>query len=286
MVWCFSRQFMSGFSLVTMAKAWNFNAYEIKSDCAIFGQATCFSFAVAMLLEDTNQKPEQKFILVLSTAFLTLLKLKKQRICDLINSNSVSWTCCLDVWTPKLWKVPAFPALKSTMGGVHSALWTLELHFRIVCAVTFHSLFSRAIYKRGLKYPLLYILNVQTCSGKSVVIFIIAVLVCRNLFWELCPLFGKILVTCLKCSKVFFVFLLQRKNALGSRLSCEYRDNTSLRNIKTDQVKTVSYEDAQTEFLIIFLSRNINILLKLIYTSYHGNYLLLLSLWVLIDTIG
>lgn len=81
---------MSGFSLVTMAKAWNFNAYEIKSDYAIFGQTTCFSFAVAMLLEDTNQKPEQKFILVLSTAFLTLLKLKKQRICDLINSNSVS----------------------------------------------------------------------------------------------------------------------------------------------------------------------------------------------------
>ena len=158
-------------------------------------------------------------------------------------------------------KFQDFRLLSPRWGGVHSALWTLELHFRIV-SVTFHNLFSRTIFKRGLKYPLLYILNVQTCSRKSVVIFIIAVLVCRNLFWELCPLFGKILVTCLKCSRVFFVFLLQRKNALGSRLSCEYRDNTSLRNVKTDQVKTVSYEDALTEFLIIFLSTNINILLK------------------------
>ena len=52
-------------------------------------------------------------------------------------------------------------------------------------------------------YPWPYILSLQTCSRKSS-IFSIAVHGFRNLFWKICPLFGKILITCLKCSRTSF----------------------------------------------------------------------------------
>ena len=53
-------------------------------------------------------------------------------------------------------------------------------------------------------YPWPYILNVQTSSRKIVDIFSIAVHVLGNLFWKICPLFGQILITCLKCSRASF----------------------------------------------------------------------------------
>ena len=54
-------------------------------------------------------------------------------------------------------------------------------------------------------YPWPYVVNVCTSSGKASDVFSIAVHVFRNLFWKICPLFGQILITCLKCSKVSFL---------------------------------------------------------------------------------
>ena len=49
-------------------------------------------------------------------------------------------------------------------------------------------------------YPWSCILNVSLFSSNFANISIIAVYVFRNLFWKICPLFGQILITCLKCS--------------------------------------------------------------------------------------
>ena len=49
-----------------------------------------------------------------------------------------------------------------------------------------------------------YILRVQTDSLESVNIFSIVAHVFRNLFWKICPLFGKILITCLKSCKATY----------------------------------------------------------------------------------
>ena len=46
-------------------------------------------------------------------------------------------------------------------------------------------------------------------------VFNIAVHASCNLFWEKCSLFGKILVTCLKCSKVFLRLPLMAKRCAG-----------------------------------------------------------------------
>ena len=50
-----------------------------------------------------------------------------------------------------------------------------------------------------------YILNVQICSDKCVNILSIAVHVFRKFFGKICPLSGKILITCLKCSRASFL---------------------------------------------------------------------------------
>ena len=50
-------------------------------------------------------------------------------------------------------------------------------------------------------YPWPYILNVTLFTKNFVNIFSIAVQEFRNLFWKICPLFGQILITCLKCSR-------------------------------------------------------------------------------------
>ena len=49
-------------------------------------------------------------------------------------------------------------------------------------------------------YPWPYTLNIQTCSCKSIAVHIFC-----NLFWKICPLFGQILITCLKCSRASFL---------------------------------------------------------------------------------
>ena len=52
-------------------------------------------------------------------------------------------------------------------------------------------------------YPWLYIFNVQTCRFDGADIFSITVHVSR--IWKISPLFGQILITCLKCSRVSFL---------------------------------------------------------------------------------
>ena len=52
-------------------------------------------------------------------------------------------------------------------------------------------------------YPWSYLRNVYASSCKSA-LFSHAVHVFRNLFWKICPLFGQILITCLKCSRASF----------------------------------------------------------------------------------
>ena len=49
-----------------------------------------------------------------------------------------------------------------------------------------------------------YVLNVPTLNSKGLNIFCMAVHIFRNLFWKICPLFGKILISCLKCSRASF----------------------------------------------------------------------------------
>ena len=71
-------------------------------------------------------------------------------------------------------------------------------------------------------YSCLCILNVGKCRSNVAHIFCIIVHVFRKLFWKICRLFGKILITSLKCFRVFFTFLSQRKDALGTRLSKSY----------------------------------------------------------------
>ena len=63
-------------------------------------------------------------------------------------------------------------------------------HFQLICLYCYS--------------PWLYILNVLTQSHDNADLFSNAVQVFRNLFWKMCPLFGQILITCLKCSRAFF----------------------------------------------------------------------------------
>ena len=44
----------------------------------------------------------------------------------------------------------------------------------------------------------------QTCCCESLDVFSIAAQVFSNLFFKICPLFGQILITCLKCSRASF----------------------------------------------------------------------------------
>ena len=53
-------------------------------------------------------------------------------------------------------------------------------------------------------YPWPYILNIRMPSSKIINIFTIAVYITRNVFWKICPLFGQLLITCLKCSRASF----------------------------------------------------------------------------------
>ena len=52
--------------------------------------------------------------------------------------------------------------------------------------------------------PWPYILNVTLFSKNFVNIFSIALHVFSNSFWKICPLFGQILITCLKCFRASF----------------------------------------------------------------------------------
>ena len=52
-----------------------------------------------------------------------------------------------------------------------------------------------------------YILNVLTKYDESAVIFSNAVHIFRTLIWKTCPLFGQIVITCLKCSRTSFSLL-------------------------------------------------------------------------------
>ena len=47
-------------------------------------------------------------------------------------------------------------------------------------------------------YPWPYILNIKTCSRETGDIFSIAAHVFRKLFLKICPLFGQVLIMCLK----------------------------------------------------------------------------------------
>ena len=68
-------------------------------------------------------------------------------------------------------------------------------------------------------YPLSYTLNVLISSRKTADVFSIATHVLCDLFLKICPLFGKILITCLKCSRVSFsLFSYSKKYELGRRL--------------------------------------------------------------------
>ena len=53
-------------------------------------------------------------------------------------------------------------------------------------------------------YPWPYLLNIQTFSHEPIAVFIIAGQVFPNLFLKICPLFGQILITCMKCSRASF----------------------------------------------------------------------------------
>ena len=53
-------------------------------------------------------------------------------------------------------------------------------------------------------YPWPNILKMWTCSCKTADVFSETAHVFCNLFWKICPLFGQILITCLKCFRAFF----------------------------------------------------------------------------------
>ena len=65
-----------------------------------------------------------------------------------------------------------------------------------------------------------YILRVQTDSLESVNIFSIVAHVFRNLFWKICPLFGKILITCLKSCKATYSKKMHWGGGEGHQCKC------------------------------------------------------------------
>ena len=73
------------------------------------------------------------------------------------------------------------------------------------------------------------VLHSKTINSKleSTYIFSIAVHLFRNLFLKICPLFGQILIMCLKCSRASFSpSSYSKKMALGTRLSQHLQENT------------------------------------------------------------
>ena len=54
-------------------------------------------------------------------------------------------------------------------------------------------------------YPWPYLLTVKTFGSELGYVFSIAAHVVRNLFLKICPLFGQILITCVKCSRASFL---------------------------------------------------------------------------------
>ena len=63
-----------------------------------------------------------------------------------------------------------------------------------------------------------YMLNVQTSSSKYVNILSIVLCVFRKLFGKNCPLFGKILSTCLNRCKAFIAYILESKRCSGDKI--------------------------------------------------------------------
>ena len=109
-----------------------------------------------------------------------------------------------------------FLSLKSCI-SIFKSKW-MQVHIR-------EQLF---VFTRGYKFisfsasmflycfsPWPYKLNVSTGSRKIIYIFSVAVHVFRNLFWKISPLFGQILITCLKCSRASFLPSLITKRWAG-----------------------------------------------------------------------
>ena len=59
--------------------------------------------------------------------------------------------------------------------------------------------------------PWPYTLNFKSGSCKPADVSIIVIHVLCNLFWKICPLFGQILIMCLKCSRASFLSSFYRK---------------------------------------------------------------------------
>ena len=73
-----------------------------------------------------------------------------------------------------------------------------KIHFRL----TWLSVLRLYVFVCFHPWP--YLLSIQTFSRESVDVFNIATLVFPDLFLKICSLYGQILITCLKCSRVSF----------------------------------------------------------------------------------
>ena len=88
-------------------------------------------------------------------------------------------------------------------------------------------------------------------SCKSAV-FHMAVYVFCNLFWKICPLFGQVLITCLKCSRLLFVFrlLLIAKRCAGVEVDLWWKENL----VKYKKFWKYYDHGCLKNFLLLFMS--------------------------------
>ena len=99
------------------------------------------------------------------------------------------------------------PACKSCLSILDSQWMVIHTNERniLICLCPYKLMrISLSAHKFLLFNPWHYMLNVSTSATRTVNIFSIAVHKFPNYF-EKCPLFGQILITCLKCSKAFLL---------------------------------------------------------------------------------
>ena len=97
-------------------------------------------------------------------------------------------------------------------------------------------------------YPWPYTLDIQTSSRERVNIFSIAFHVFRNLFGKICPLFGQILITCLKRPRASFSPFSYRKKKKKKSLTYV---NRLYEEAKSKQVKNKVLGDLRNELKTI-----------------------------------